>query len=124
MGARPAPARDRRPALDRGARSYGPDALGVCLLREALDLLSPAPGTPAELSREYIGDTLDGKLPRGEQPQTRARQLLARDRLAEGNLVRPTGSVARVALDEAIDGHLRHAPPSRQLAPGDRDHSG
>ena len=32
------------------------------------------------------------------------------------------GGLARVALDEAVDSHLRHPPPGRQLAPGDRDH--
>ena len=52
-----------------------------------------------------------------------ARQLLHGDRLPERDLVGAAGSVARVALDEAVDGHLRHPPPGRELAPGDRDHA-
>ena len=37
--------------------------------------------------------------------------------------MRAARRVARLAIDEPIDGHLRHPPPGREFAPGDRDHA-
>src|SRR5437588_189984 len=43
------------------------------------------------------------------------------DRLAERDLVRAARRFAAVALDQSVDGHLRHPPPGRELPAGDRD---
>ena len=51
------------------------------------------------------------------------RQARRVDRMAERDLVRAAGRLAELALDEPVDDHLRHPPPGRELAAGDRDHS-
>ena len=53
-----------------------------------------------------------------------ARQLLHVDRLPQRDLLGPAGRVARVALDDPVDGHLGHSPPRRELSARDRDHPG
>ena len=50
------------------------------------------------------------------------RELARLDRHAERHLVRHAGGVAPLALDDPVDGHLRHPPPRGQLAAGDRHH--
>ena len=51
------------------------------------------------------------------------RQVTGLDGRAERDLVRAARRVARLAVDEPVDGHLRHPPPGRELAAGDRDHA-
>ena len=64
------------------------------------------------------GEALVGGLGHALDP----RQVAGVDRLAERDLVRAARRVARLALDQPVDGHLRHPPPRRQLAAGDGDH--
>ena len=52
-----------------------------------------------------------------------ARELVRVDRHPERDLAGAAGRLAAVALDQAVDGHLRHPPPGRELAAGDRDHA-
>ena len=49
-------------------------------------------------------------------------QLRWIDRRAERDLLGPARRLPAVALDEPVDGQLRHPPPGRELAAGDRDH--
>ena len=51
-----------------------------------------------------------------------ARQVGGVDGLAQRHLVRAARGGARLALDQAVDGHLGHPPPRRQLAARDGDH--
>ena len=64
------------------------------------------------------GEALVGGLGHALHP----RQAGGVDRLAQRDLVRAARRGARLALDQAVDGHLRHPPPRRQLAAGDGDH--
>ncbi len=52
------------------------------------------------------------------------RHLLGIDRQAERDLVRAAGRLAALALDDPVDRQLRHPPPGRELAAGDRDQAG
>ena len=90
----------------------GDDRLGqlAALSRQREHLVGGIPVARGQRGVGLLGHALD------------ARQLIDGDRLSERDLVRAAGGVAGVALDDPIDGHLRHPPPGGELAAGDRDH--
>ena len=108
--ARGAPRRRSRPAgrPARRARSAGPAR------RSRAATASTVVGGVAVAA----GEALVGRLGHA----LHARQAGGVDRLAQRDLVRAARRRARLALDEAVDGQLRHPPPGRQLAAGDGDH--
>ena len=105
----------RRAAWTTSARrsaAPGHDRLGelAALGRHREDVVGGVAVAAREVLVGLLRDALD------------ARQLGGVDRLAERDLVRAARRVAGLALDEAVDGHLRHPPPGGELAAGDRDH--
>ena len=108
-----APARCARRRRPRRADRAGRGGSAVPARRARLRLRAPARRRGRSVRR----------VPRRRSSGTPSttRQAGGIDRLPERDLVRPTRRLASVALDEPIDGHLRHPPPRRQLAAGDRD---
>ena len=51
-------------------------------------------------------------------------EVLVGGRHPERDVGRAAGRLAPVALDQPVDGVLRHPPPGRELAAGDREHPG
>ena len=133
-----------RPTPDRGPRA-GPGACAAAARRRSSRPARGAPRTrprragragrrrsaaparrararpPARRGRHGRSGPRAPRARRRARPSTRGSSATA-DRRAERDLVRAAGRVARLALDEPVDGHLRHPPPGRQLAARDRDH--
>ena len=132
-----APARARRAGRGGCAAAARRRSLRACSWRAASTTSASRSGRPGDdrlgelaalgRQREHLvrGVAVARRERRVGRPRARPPRAAAPprvDRLPERDLVRAAGRVAGVALDEPVDRHLRHPPPGRQLAAGDRDH--
>ena len=110
-----APARGARRGRASASRSGGPSSTIGC---------ASSPRSAA--TREHVARARGRSGRRGARRRPRARPRRAaarRPRPPARAGSRAFGRARRgLALDDPVDGHLRHPPPRRQLAAGDRDH--
>ena len=116
VGDASAPARGAPRSTTSASRSGRPGTIGAASFGSSRasveDRAGGVPVAEGELGERLLADPV-GRL-----------QVLGARLHPERDLGRVAGRLAALALDQAVDGLLRHPPPGGQLAAGDRQHPG